>query len=265
MLPPFPARFLPALGAMLAPAVASGQVMLSPVAVVGTDLGSCCAEAPLANLINQSGVEKPFISGTTDFDTYFAVPHQTFAMNGPANNWQSDVAFTLPLHGYVDFDLGASHRVSQLALWNVTAKDITVSFSEDLAGLATAPVAGSFALVSHASFSFSYAVDLLPFSAPQQGRYLRLAINSAHLIAPGLDFTYAILGEVVASMAPAATPAMAIAREPNGDVTVTFTGTLQAAPTADGVFENVPGNPQGTYTVPKAGLSAQQCYRSRSN
>ena len=58
---------------------------------------------------------------------------------------------------------------------------------------------------------------------------------------------------------------MNVILDPNGDVRVTFTGTLQAAPTADGTFIDVAGNPQGTYTLLKGSLSSQQYFRSRSN
>ena len=192
------------------------------------------------------------------------MPGQAFATNAPAGNWQSDTVFTLPLTGHLDFDLGASQRVAKLAIWNITMKDVTVHFAEEAAGLASAPSAGSFVLPNHSSFTFSYPVDLLALSAPQQGRYIRLAISSAYLIAPGFDFTYAIVGEVVASVAPRAEPAIAIAVQPNGDVTVTFTGTLEMASTLEGPFLEAPGNPQGVYTIPKASLTLQQFFRASS-
>jgi hypothetical protein len=262
---PFRGCVLAGMVATLIPVAASGQIMLSPAAVVGTDLGTFSPDSPLENMIDQSGVEKPFVSGTTSFDTYFAVPSQTFATNGPDHNWTSDTVFTMPVTGYVDFDLGASKRVGTLGIWNITLKDVAVSFAEDVAGLTSAPSAGSFVLTNHASFSFSYPVDLLVFGTPQQGRYMRLAVSSAYLLFPGFTFTYAVVGEVVASVAPPAPPAIAIAVQPTGDVLVTFTGTLRTALTLEGRFADVPGNPQGTYTVPKASLASQQFFRAVSN
>jgi len=96
------------LGLILTANVVRSQVMLSPTAVVATDLGTASESTPLINMINQSGIETPFVSGSTLFDTYFANPGQTFATSGDGgtNNWQSEVSFTLPLKGYVDFDLG---------------------------------------------------------------------------------------------------------------------------------------------------------------
>jgi len=46
-------------------------------------------------------------------------------------------------------------------------------------------IAGSFTLVSHLSFPFSYAPDVLSFATPHQGRYVRLAIDSAHIQSTG--------------------------------------------------------------------------------
>ncbi len=112
-----PAVFLGLLGVVLAPNVVSGQVMLSPVAVVGTDLGTYdAAITPLANMINPSGVTTPFVSGSTDFNTYFAHPGQTFANANFSNNWQSLVSFDPPLTGDVDFDLGAFHQINKIAI-----------------------------------------------------------------------------------------------------------------------------------------------------
>lgn len=244
------------------PVFVSGQVMLSPAAVIGTDLGTFSPEAPLANLINQSGLDTAFLSGTTAFDTYFALPGQTFAANGGPYNWQSDTIFVDPVIGYIDFDLGASHTVKKLAVWNVTAKNITVSFSEEPAGLATAPGAGDFLLTNHSSYT-SYPVDILELATPKKGRYVRLAIRSAYPLVPGLNFNYAILGELVASVAPPAGPTITITPAPNGDVIITFTGRLQSTATLAEIFQDVPGMPQGSYTIPKASLSTQQYFRAR--
>jgi len=60
-------------------------------------------------------------------------------------------------------------------------------------------------------------------------------------------------------------PTLALHAEPNGDVTLTFTGTLQSANSVYGPFEDVPGNPAGTYTVPRTSLAAQQYFRTRDN
>jgi hypothetical protein len=50
---------------------------------------------------------------------------------------------------------------------------------------------------------------------------------------------------------------------PDGDVTVVFTGTLQSASAPTGPFVDVPGHPQGTFTIPKVSLGAQQYFRAQ--
>jgi hypothetical protein len=60
-----------------------------------------------------------------------------------------------------------------------------------------------------------------------------------------------------------AQPTVNLTVQPNGDVTMTFTGTLQSSSDIKG-FTDVPGNPQGTYTIPKASLSARQFFRARN-
>lgn len=219
--------------AVLAAPVAFAQIMLSPAAVAGTDLGSVGVESMPENMINHSGVETPFTSGETSFDTYFAVPRLVFAMNGGTNNWMSQVVFSVSLQGYVDFDLGSSRLVRKLAVWNVTGKNVAVKMAEDLASLESAPVVGEFILTDHWSFPFSYPVDVLSFPAPHPGRYLRLEIRSTYPLGAGLNFAYAIIGEVVASVAPP--PAtLSIAATSEGGVTVTFPGTLLSSPKLDG-------------------------------
>jgi hypothetical protein len=241
--------------------------VLSPVAVVGTDLGSYAPETALAHMIDQSIVQTPFVSGATDFETYFAAPDKMWATNGGTNNWQSDFSFNLPLTGYVDFDLGASYKINKIAIWNVSVKDVTVKVFEDLNG--PGQIAGSFKLTNHWNFPFSYPGDVLSFGSEYQARYVRLMVHSAYLFSPSDTFAYAIIGEVVVSAAVDAVtppaPSLDIILNPTGDVTVTFTGTLQTATEVGGTFADVTGNPQGTYTLPKGSLPAQQYFRARSN
>jgi hypothetical protein len=58
-------------------------------------------------------------------------------------------------------------------------------------------------------------------------------------------------------------PTLSLRMSPNGDVTLTFTGALQSANSASGPYQDVPGNPQGTFVIPKANLLAQQYFRTR--
>jgi len=258
------ARCLGGLLFVLVAQTVNGAFMLSPVAVAGSDLGEYDATVPFTNMINHSGVDVPFVSGSTDFDTYFANPAKTFAQNGGGNNWQSEISYDLPFTGYVDFDLGTSYRLEKIAIWNVSVKDLTVTVFEDLNQ--PGEFAGNYTLVSHWNYPFSYAVDLLSFATNHHGRYVRLGINSVHPIVANLNFGYANIGEVVLSARPAdaASPSLAIALNASGEVTITFTGKLHSASVPEGPFTEVPENPQAVHTIPKGGLAARQYFRSQS-
>lgn len=254
-------------GLALAATSAHGQYVLSPVAVVGTDLGSFNETSSPENLINQSGVTTPFVSGTTVFDTYFASPGQVFGTsgNGGTNNWTSNFSFTLPVQGYIDFDLGAVYRLNKLALWNRSLKDVRVAIRAGIND--PEQIAGTYTLIDRQSFTFSYAVDVLPFSGTFEGRYVRLWIDSTHLPFPGATFAYAIAGEVALSALPIAVepPGISIAVQSDGSVTLTFTGTVQTATGLSGEFTDVPGNPRATHSIPAAALSEGQFFRSRTD
>jgi hypothetical protein len=224
-------------------------VVLSPVAVAGSDLEEYGAETPYVNMINQSGIAQAFVSGSTDFDEYFAVPGEPFGHANYLNNWQSTVSFDLPLSGYVDFDLGATYTVGKMAIWNLSLRDVHVELYDDLNG--TAQPGGSWTLTNQLNFPFSYRVEVLPFNSPLSARYVRLNIDSVYTYSPTDNFGYAIIGEVAFSVEPPTStpPLLQISLNPNGDVTVTFTGTLESASAPDGTFTDVPGNPQGTLNL----------------
>src|SRR5262245_28499877 len=90
-----------AASSLLASALHAG-VMRSPSAVLGTNLGTFDPQTALGNMINQSGLDKPFSDGVTDFDDYFTAGAPPFAQGAFNNGWQSDFTFTLPLTGFVD-------------------------------------------------------------------------------------------------------------------------------------------------------------------
>jgi hypothetical protein len=187
------------------------------------------------------------------------------ATNVDGTKWVSELSEDLQRSGNLDFDLGSSLPISKLAIWNVSVKDLSVIIAEDLAGLDTAPAVGSYTLPSHTT-SVSYPPTVLDFGSALQGRFIRLAIQTEYPVLPGFDFGYASIGELVLSVSNgiAPPPALGVTREPDGDVTVTFTGTLQSATDASGRFEDVPGNPQGAYTIPRTSQQQHQFFRARS-
>src|SRR5688572_6202367 len=104
-------------------------VMLSPV-TVETDMGESGPGGEVENMINQSGLDKPYTSGVTDFDEYFTTGDPAFAQATAGNNWQSETQFTVPVTGNVDFDFGAVYSIDRLAVWNISMKDIKVHVSD---------------------------------------------------------------------------------------------------------------------------------------
>jgi hypothetical protein len=239
-----------------------GQFMLSPVNVTESGLGTFGPTTGLTNMINQSGLAaSPFVSGVTSFDEYFT-PNNKYSQNLDGTKWQSVLSFDQSITGHLDFDLGASFRIFRLAIWNVSVRNLTVLVAESPAALDTASSAGTFTLANNTS-SVSLQANLLDLENEVQGRYVRLLIESEYPYFT--DLFYATIGEVVVSALPAGSVnSVAITRESNGDVTVAFTGTLQSKTAVADQFQDVPGNPQGSHTIPRASLGMRRLFRSRN-
>lgn len=241
---------------------ARAQFMLSPVGVQENGLGSFSPEfAALTNLINQSGLNLPFVSGVTEFDSYFAPPNDHFSRNADRTKWQSDLAFTLPLTGTLDFDLGGTYLVSKVAIWNVSVRALTVKVS----GGADGPwkPAGVFLLGDQQS-SLSLRATVLDLGPGSPARMLRLDIAEEFPALPNVTYGYATVGEVVVRAAPipVISPILAIAHEFSGDITVRFTGTLQSADAPAGPFSDVPNRPREVYSLPAGSLVSERYFRA---
>jgi hypothetical protein len=190
-----------ALAATISVANLKAASILSPVAVVDSDMGESHPQlGAFENMVNQSGLDKPFTSGVTDWDTYFTTGDDPFAQAAAGNNWQSETQFTLPVMGYVDFDFGAEYSIDRLAVWNISMKDIKIHVSDT--SIATLQEVASFTLPNHLNFPFSYSHDLLDLGSAHDVRYLRIEIDSVHLFSPSDTFGFAIVGEVAASAVP---------------------------------------------------------------
>jgi hypothetical protein len=168
--------------------------ILSPTAVLGTDLGTFDPATALENMINQSGLDKPFTSGVTDFDEYFTTGAPPFGQGRFDFGWQSDFTFTLPLTGFVDFDLGAVYAIDRIAVWNRSLENGNFLVSETLGGPFTN--AGSFHLANKLNFPFSYQPEIVALDDTVNARYLRFDITSAYKFDVTDTFAYAIVGEV---------------------------------------------------------------------
>jgi hypothetical protein len=214
---PFPAprRWLAGLfaAAAFAPPLHAGT-MLSPTAVLGTDLGTLPTTA-LGNMINQSGLDKPFTSGVTDFDEYFTTGTPPFGQANFEFGWQSDFSFTLPLMGFVDFDLGAVHSIDRIGIWNLSLQTGNFLVSDTLGGPFVN--AGSFALQNKLHFPFSYEPQIVALNGTFEARYLRFEITSTYKFDVTDTFAYAIVGEVVVDRV-SASPPLAGDFDADGDV-----------------------------------------------
>ncbi|MFO1489269.1 MAG: hypothetical protein U1F65_12410 [Verrucomicrobiota bacterium] len=245
---------------------AQAQVMLSPVAAT-TDIATYNDNLSVTNMINQSGVETPFTSGVTSFATYFSNPSLMWANSGDGgtNNWMSQLTFSASSYqGYIDFDLGAVYSINSLAIWNQSLKDITVKVLTDLGG--PEQTVGSFTLINRQNYFSSYPVDLVSFGSTFSGRYVRVLVDSIYPI-QGFTFGYVLVGEVVASVSAGGAPpppSLSIARETNGNVTVTFTGTLQTSTNVTGNYTDVSGGPASPYTIAKTNFLPAQFFRARN-
>jgi hypothetical protein len=174
-------------------------VLLSPVAVTETDLGTNDLATPLVSMINHAGIDKPFTSGVTDFEAYFTTGAPAFAQAGPGE-WWSGLDFSLPVEGHLDFDLGTVYTIDRLAIWNRTLRDIDVLVSETLGG--PMQLAGSFTLDNQANFFFSYLAETVDFNAAYEARYVRIEVDSAYPFDTFDTFAYAIVGEVAVEVEP---------------------------------------------------------------
>ena len=100
----------------------------SGVAHAGTIVGAVSVSAsvsdlnlsfPIANLINQSGISMNYSSGVTDFDTFVGAATLTGNPSWTGGGgWASTTGNSFP--ATIDFDLGAAHNITRMALWNDT-------------------------------------------------------------------------------------------------------------------------------------------------
>lgn len=180
------------------------KVILSPVAAA-TDLGEYDGSVPVSQLIDQSGLFVAFDSGTTGFDAYFAQTDADLANGFYYNNWQSEIAYALPLQGHLEFELDDTYAIDRLALWNVTLEDIRVLVRDS--DLAPWSEVGQFTLPDRQAY-YSLPVDVLDLGGDHDARSVRIEIDSVHLSSYG-PWAYAIVGEVAVSATPAPEPGSA--------------------------------------------------------
>ncbi len=174
-------------------------VLVSPVSVseagLGTEFG-----VTLENMINQSGLPEPYISGETPFDEFVAAESGKSLANGRADNiWSSRLLPNGEPGGELVFDFGESQSIDGLAIWNATLKEIEVHVADDPNG--PWQQVGDFTLEFKVGTESAYFPDVLEFDEQFAVRYLRIDVNS--LYRPD-EFSawFAVVNEVAGRMVP---------------------------------------------------------------
>jgi hypothetical protein len=182
-----------------APAVAG--LVLAPVAVVNNELGQLNSDNyPISHVYDQTGLSSGYTGGVTDFATYIAgAPTHEYTV---ISTWLSSNGSTT---GDIDFDLGATYTMTQLALWDRFSSsdddinEFTVFASAD-SNFTTSTNVGTFNLGDPAGPLTARPVQLFDLS-DSVGRYLRLRIVSNQG-----SSTYTGLGELALEVNAASTP-----------------------------------------------------------
>lgn len=173
----------PTLLSLMIPGVCFADVVTSAVSVSGPP--------PIAvyvweNTIDQSGLSDNYISGVTDFDTYVGLLPTHLRNNNPVNFAAS---YELPPLN-IDFDLGFSTLVTQLALWNYPffntggIIDFNV-FTAQSADFSDSVFVGSFTALDDGDGDINtvQVFDLVDSSA----RYIRIGVLTGGPIGTGLS------------------------------------------------------------------------------
>ncbi len=93
---------------LIAPGIASAQLIVDPVSATSNDTQFGAPD----NARNQSGLSAGYTSLVDNFNAYIATG-PVHDSSDQSNRWTSN-----PLPGSIDFDLGASYSIDALALWS---------------------------------------------------------------------------------------------------------------------------------------------------
>ncbi len=152
-------------------------LVLAPTAVVANDMG---AGNQLDRAYNQNHLSHTYTSGVTDFDAYIAqgVTHNS---QPGSSRWRSSNGTTT---GQIDFDLGGTYRIEQLAMWDAgflnleDVRSFTILVS-DVSDFATSTSLGTFTLGDPVLPILNNARTHQLFDLTDAaGRYVRFQINS---------------------------------------------------------------------------------------
>ena len=150
--------------------------ILSPIAVINNTLGTFATIPANSIDFTHDGSGLPaFTSGVTDFGTYVGTSpaHAGFAIG---NAWASaGGVFT----GVIDYDLGASYTITQVALWNQDGGANQGINSFDILTSNNAAFVGAVNVGSFNATDSSLNVQTFALTS-SVGEFVRLQINSNH-------------------------------------------------------------------------------------
>lgn len=155
-------------------------------------------------------------------------------LSGIAPDLGSLTAVLAPQHNFFGYNnLVSTPLTNDFAFTSMTLTGTVPSLDLGLGSLAYTPEAGS-------RLGFSYATT----ATNDPGPFVSLQA------APSPAISAALLG-------------VGVTRQPNGDVTLTFSGTLQSSTNLSRGFADVPTYPRGQYTIPKSQMKATEHFRVR--
>jgi F5/8 type C domain len=164
-------------------------VVLSPVSGTASNTYSG-GGTPISNTYDQTGLSPGFVSGVTDWSTYFgADPLKDF---GYTNEWFTDAGVTSAV---VTYDLGAVYKIDDFALWEEDSTGIgetNVLVSTD--GVTWTPLLTGI-VPTQTALDENYGAQFFPF-ATVAARYIELDILEAPNPAAVGGYDGAAIGEV---------------------------------------------------------------------
>ena len=218
---------------------------------------------------------------------------QTVSVNWDTNHqFQLKVSAPPGMKFVVRVPEGGSAKFAGFLWWNSSgggfssAGTVTATF-EGLEGT-TPDFSASFAVLadSHGFFGFGN-IDSTPFTsdlafssitltgiaAPQSAAQTGSLLFTPHaesyfeiISTPaGSDPAVTIASQIVPQLRLGGAPSIQSAVQTNGDIALSFSGVLQSSSNLFGPFQNVTGNPIGTYIIPKAEQTSSQFFRVKAN
>lgn len=151
----------------------ASSVIIQPLRVAAPD--GIDPYAPyLENIINQSGLSAPYISGVTDFALF--TESVTADLTGSADDVASG---TIGPPAVLNFDLGSIYRVNGLAIWNNLGSSSLIEFdvfTSHQGTFSTKQYLGSFRIEDAISSSAEYA-QVISF-AETSGRFYQISATA---------------------------------------------------------------------------------------